>query len=137
MVMPTLASVDIETRKLNQLDKRVSAPGYTSTEDDRQQAEAIFGALSDAFTRLLKQRTSTRETPVSESFVIALDRNIGMLLCKHIAGSALGELGQVDSTVERMQAASIQVSKMKCDAIAAKIEPSQADCLVPGPALCP
>ncbi|MEJ2308454.1 MAG: hypothetical protein P8Z78_03935 [Gammaproteobacteria bacterium] len=136
IVMPSLASVDVETRKLNQLDKSVSAPGHIPTEDDRQQAEAIFGALSDAFTRLLRQRMSTRGTPVSESFVIALDRNIGILLCQHIAGSALGELGQVESTVERMQAASIEVSKMKCDAIAAGINPSHADCLVPRPSQC-
>jgi hypothetical protein len=136
MVIPTLASVDAETRKLSQLDKRVSAPGHAPTEEDRQQAEAIFGALSDAFTRLVKQRALALDTPVSESFVTALDRNIGTLLCRHIARSALGELGQVEASTERMEAASIQVSEMKCDAITAKIEPAHADCLVPRPVQC-
>lgn len=136
MVMPSLASVDAETRKLNQLDRRVSAPGHAPSDEDRQQAEAIFGALGDAFTRLVKQRMSALDAPVSESFVIALDRNIGTLLCRHIARSALGELGQVESSTERMEAASVEVGKMKCAAIAAKIGPSQAGCLVPTPAQC-
>lgn len=137
MVMPTLASVDAETIKVSQLDKRVAAQGHTPSEEDRQQAEAIFGALSDAFTRLVIQRVSALDTPVSESFVTALDRNIGTLLCRHIARSALGVLGQVESRVERMETASIQVSEMKCDAIAAKVAASQASCLVPRPAQCP
>jgi hypothetical protein len=47
-----------------------------------------------------------------------------------------GEFGQVEASTERMEAASVQVSEMKCDAITAKIEPAQADCLVPRPVQC-
>jgi hypothetical protein len=136
-LIPSLASVDQETQKLNRLDARSSTPGYAPSEEDRRQAEAIYGAYRDAFDRLIEQREAAVASPVSESFVAALDGNIGKLLCRHIARSAVGELGKLDSTSERMETVSNEVSAMKCTAITAKVDPVQADCLQPRPSQCP
>lgn len=127
MVIPSLASVDEQTPRLNQLQARISEPSWRDNAEDRAAAEKIFGALRDAFDNLARQRPTLRDSAVHPTFMQGLDSNLGILLCDHLDSSVRGVLGIVNSP--RLPELARSVHDMECTLLKQGVDQRNASCI--------
>lgn len=126
-VVPSLASVDEQTRALDALLKKINSPTWQPNDADRRAADAVYDNYVEAFKRLVARRPSLQKSGAHPGFLRQVDRNLGALLCTQIRSAARGLLRLVRSP--KADGVDADVRKMKCDLLRGGVDPKLAPCI--------
>lgn len=111
-VMPTFASVDQTTEKLDRLTAQLES--ISDAEGRRRlspEAEQIFTDYRDSLARLLAARPGIATSPVHPDFVQALDDNLADLLCNKLENQGVGVVAMARGDVAQATCAVWQQKK--------------------------
>ncbi len=83
-VIPTLASIDETTKRLDALKEKTEPFDYEASSPDAAEAEAIFSNYVEALNRLVKTRPNLHDKGAHPDFLKAVDTNLVKLVCENM-----------------------------------------------------
>ncbi len=128
-IIPSLRSADEQTAAVEALRQRLRAapPG----QEEREEAERIFGNYQDGFDRILEQRRHWAGGTMPTGFIEAIDANLDVLVCNQVAKVLIPQIAALNDRElhsEKKQA----VADMQCQMDNAGVSKELAPCAVCG-----